>query len=725
MKKLFLIVVLALSYMGLSAQSVDDWFPNRTKVNFKDSTNFAKTPLINNGVDTAATLRDVRAVGGGSIDMSLVRVEIGDSINALRPFIIYVADTSSMLAPYVRKVEVTAITDLKLNVADTTNMLSKYIRIADTLDMLDPYLLEIDAADTYAPLSSPNLVGIPTAPTAAPGTNTTQIATTAYVIANRGEKINVIDYGADPTGTDYSDAAFSSAVALMTDRSYLYVPPGLYKLSEKITIENLNYICIDVNGRLQFDANDSAFVFKNLRYAIIDINSMRGYGWMEVPDYSVRTSVAVTIYDCSNSEFNINHIYGFGKGIEIYSDRSGGIGNQYNRITFNYIGYCRYGIYFDGIAPYGYNNENVITGGQITGNAGLVMDGSTAWAWQNELHNIGFERLDSSGLILRSVRDLQVHNCRWENIADIFIDEDENCDYNRYYFGQTMYHSDLAYMHGRRSRIYGDILDDDGNDIYREMMKDSRDSAYYWTPRVADVRMLNRTVKFADDFDSTPDYLFEAKINGEVKRYGRREDAPVDLGAENLTTTGTGTVGILKVGDATSSTILSLDSLSTDGTTYSLYDGATQLAPNIPASGAGELGDYAKLLVDTIGIYSFGAGSGADADSTLFEINDNEFGAYYNYTDTLYVVNFKNIKISANDSLKFNCYYGNYMTGAAVDSLFNAPEPVGDNQGILTPDNFKIPPDSDVWIGISGAQITGKRPKEWILQMNGYLIRDH
>lgn len=411
------------------------------------------------------------------------------------------------------------------------------------LNYLDNVTSDVQAQiNLKAPLASPTFTGVPTAPTAAPGTNTTQIATTAYVIANGGasssfayidsanyyeQKINVIDYGADPTGTDYSDAAFSSAVALMTDRSYLYVPPGLYKLSEKITIENLNYICIDVNGRLQFDANDSAFVFKNLRYAIIDINSMRGYGWMEVPDYSVRTSVAVTIYDCSNSEFNINHIYGFGKGIEIYSDRSGGIGNQYNRITFNYIGYCRYGIYFDGIAPYGYNNENVITGGQITGNAGLVMDGSTAWAWQNELHNIGFERLDSSGLILRSVRDLQVHNCRWENIADIFIDEDENCDYNRYYFGQTMYHSDLAYMHGRRSRIYGDILDDDGNDIYREMMKDSRDSAYYWTPRVPDVRMLNRTVKYADDFDSTPDYLFKAKINGEVKRYGRREDAPL------------------------------------------------------------------------------------------------------------------------------------------------------------------------------------------------------
>jgi len=34
-----------------------------------------------------------------------------------------------------------------------------------------------------APLASPDLTGLPTAPTAAPGVNTTQIATTAYVMA--------------------------------------------------------------------------------------------------------------------------------------------------------------------------------------------------------------------------------------------------------------------------------------------------------------------------------------------------------------------------------------------------------------------------------------------------------------------------------------------------------------------------------------------------------------
>jgi hypothetical protein len=43
------------------------------------------------------------------------------------------------------------------------------------------YLTTAAAASTYAPLASPTLTGTPAAPTAAAGTNTTQIATTAFV----------------------------------------------------------------------------------------------------------------------------------------------------------------------------------------------------------------------------------------------------------------------------------------------------------------------------------------------------------------------------------------------------------------------------------------------------------------------------------------------------------------------------------------------------------------
>lgn len=64
--------------------------------------------------------------------------------------------------------------------------------VLDTLDELaaalgdDPNFAATMASDLAgkAPLASPALTGTPTAPTADPGTNTTQVATTAFVMAN-------------------------------------------------------------------------------------------------------------------------------------------------------------------------------------------------------------------------------------------------------------------------------------------------------------------------------------------------------------------------------------------------------------------------------------------------------------------------------------------------------------------------------------------------------------
>ncbi len=66
---------------------------------------------------------------------------------------------------------------------------STWDKLGETIDF-SPYLLKTEAASTYATItnlnkkantSSPTLTGTPKAPTAAAGTNTTQIATTAFV----------------------------------------------------------------------------------------------------------------------------------------------------------------------------------------------------------------------------------------------------------------------------------------------------------------------------------------------------------------------------------------------------------------------------------------------------------------------------------------------------------------------------------------------------------------
>ena len=74
------------------------------------------------------------------------------------------------------------------------------------------YLKSSTASSTYAPLASPTLTGTPTAPTATGGTNTTQIATTAFV---RTEISNLV--ASAPTALDTLDEL---AAALGDDASF-------------------------------------------------------------------------------------------------------------------------------------------------------------------------------------------------------------------------------------------------------------------------------------------------------------------------------------------------------------------------------------------------------------------------------------------------------------------------------------------------------------------------
>jgi hypothetical protein len=81
---------------------------------------------------------------------------------------------------------------------------------------LDTKLATATASSTYAPLASPALTGVPTAPTAAANTNTTQVATTAYVqteitdlIAAAPGALDTLNELATALG---NDAAFSTTV---------------------------------------------------------------------------------------------------------------------------------------------------------------------------------------------------------------------------------------------------------------------------------------------------------------------------------------------------------------------------------------------------------------------------------------------------------------------------------------------------------------------------------
>ncbi|MFM6994229.1 MAG: hypothetical protein ACKOWO_03825 [Sediminibacterium sp.] len=107
------------------------------------------------------------------------------------------SDTATMLLPYAIRSNTEASINTKVNTADTATMLSKYynktatdarlnlkVNKSDTASMLLPYAIRsntVASLDLKAPLASPSLTGVPTAPTATTGNNSTQIATTAFV----------------------------------------------------------------------------------------------------------------------------------------------------------------------------------------------------------------------------------------------------------------------------------------------------------------------------------------------------------------------------------------------------------------------------------------------------------------------------------------------------------------------------------------------------------------
>jgi hypothetical protein len=77
-----------------------------------------------------------------------------------------------------------AITATSATIGDVSNTELQYLNgVTSAIQtQIDAKLATTTAASTYAPLASPDLTGTPTATTAAADTNTTQIATTAYVV---------------------------------------------------------------------------------------------------------------------------------------------------------------------------------------------------------------------------------------------------------------------------------------------------------------------------------------------------------------------------------------------------------------------------------------------------------------------------------------------------------------------------------------------------------------
>ncbi|MFM6994232.1 MAG: hypothetical protein ACKOWO_03840 [Sediminibacterium sp.] len=185
----------------------------------------ARLNLKTNNADTAAMLlpyairsnteASINAEKARAIAEEALMIKIEDTAAMLLPYAIRsntensintrvkIADTAVMLSNYYNKTAADARLNLKTNYSDTSAMLLPYAIRSNTESSINAEKTRALAAELVltnnvasnttsitantsaislrAPLASPTFTGVPTAPTAAAGTSTTQIATTAFV----------------------------------------------------------------------------------------------------------------------------------------------------------------------------------------------------------------------------------------------------------------------------------------------------------------------------------------------------------------------------------------------------------------------------------------------------------------------------------------------------------------------------------------------------------------
>ena len=132
----------------------------------------------------------VGGVGGGGVT-SLIgtadEVTVSASAGAVTlslPSTISQSKINNLTGDLSAKAPIESPTFTGVPAAPTAAVDTNTTQVATTAYVLGQgYLKSSSASTTYAPLASPTLTGVPAAPTAALGTNTTQIATTAFVKA--------------------------------------------------------------------------------------------------------------------------------------------------------------------------------------------------------------------------------------------------------------------------------------------------------------------------------------------------------------------------------------------------------------------------------------------------------------------------------------------------------------------------------------------------------------
>lgn len=127
-----------------------------------------------------------------------------------------------------------------------------------------------------------------------------------------------------------------------------------------------------------------------------------------------------------------------------------------------------------------------------------------------------------------------------------------------------------------------------------------------------------------------------------------------------------------------------------------------------------------ELKYDTTAIVTFGAGSGADSDTTAFTTSAI-YGSFYNDADTIVVTSFKAVLQGTSPDVTYKIWYNdslNVEAGAtALNTAGNQVTNTTTGTNVTSFDVTKIPPGVWVWVKTS---TVATKPKYFSLTINGY-----
>jgi hypothetical protein len=276
-------------------------------------------------------------------------------------------------------------------------------------------------------------------------------------------------YNADSTGVTDCTTIINNAITSNGATMGVYLPVGTYLISSPIIIPtNALFIC---EGTIKYTGTGNAIEFRGT-YANVKINKIlctSATGGNGVVFNPVSSMVAY-------NEIYINHIECNGYGI--YLDGSTyGSGIQHNKIKFNQLWNCQYGIYL--LCNTGWIGENVFDCGRIgieskVSTIGIyIQDAGTNSITGSKFYHPALEGC-TEGILIQSggscmIADIRAEESITSNVVRIIGGPKATITSETIYINKI----DLTACTGTHVKIKGTILASDGSPIATELRSNS------------------------------------------------------------------------------------------------------------------------------------------------------------------------------------------------------------------------------------------------------------